>query len=320
MFCVFRKNTDMKINILDLIQFPLLLMFAVFVNSQQVETLAGTGLDTTKSKDGQGTAATARSLYGATFDTEGNFFCGEPVSGIVRALDPQSNYVSTAVPVNVIGYPGDIEMDLDNNLFVADAAYRRIIKVRYQLLNGKRVYNSKSFYAGSGSMSFKDGLGTEAHFNKPTGLKFDGIGNFIVGDTDNHRIRKITFDRTVTTIAGSGMIGSVDGQGTQAQFDRPTTVNIDWDDNIYVAENGRIRKIEPNGYVSTVVSSYANYILPGIHGNIFFARGTEIYYGNVTLFTVWSGFDSQLPAGWMGRSVLPHGRALQEWHTTHLEI
>jgi hypothetical protein len=65
--------------------------------------------------------------------------------------------------------------------------------------------------------------------------------------TDFTRVRKITPTRVVTTIAGSGLSGSVDGLGTNARFSSLFGIAIDKNGTIYVADNvaNRIRKLTP---------------------------------------------------------------------------
>ncbi|VDA99012.1 FIG01132568: hypothetical protein, partial [Olavius algarvensis spirochete endosymbiont] len=77
-------------------------------------------------------------------------------------------------------------------------------------------------------------------------------GNVYVVDHGNHRIRKITPEGVVSTLAGTGTRGHADGIGTEAQFDYPTGVAVDSEGNVYVADHGnhRIRKITPAGVVS----------------------------------------------------------------------
>lgn len=111
-------------------------------------------------------------------------------------------------------------------------------------------------FAGSGE-GFADGVGNASSFNTPSGLAIDSSGNLYVADTGNNRIRKITAEGAVTTIAGDGTAGYLDGPAAQARFNGPIGVAVDANGNVFVADtyNDRIRKIAPDGHVSTVAGA-----------------------------------------------------------------
>ena len=85
---------------------------------------------------------------------------------------------------------------------------------------------------GSGSGGYADGTGTQASFSAPAGVAVDGNGNVYVADSSNHRIRKITANGTVSTLAGSGSSGYADGNGTSARFSSPWGVAVDGGGNV----------------------------------------------------------------------------------------
>ena len=98
--------------------------------------------------------------------------------------------------------------------------------------------------AGS-SAGYADGSGSIAQFSGPLDVAVDAQGNLYVADTANHRIRKITPGRAVTTLAGSGTPGNADGPAIEARFRGPEGVAVDSAGNVYVADTGnhRIRKV-----------------------------------------------------------------------------
>jgi streptogramin lyase len=114
-------------------------------------------------------------------------------------------------------------------------------------------------FAGSGNPGFADGIGAGAQFNNPGGMAIDAHGNIYISDTFNNRIRKMTPDGTVTTIAGTGVAGyTPDGPAASAQFYAPAGLAVDAQGNIYVADygNNMIRKISADGTtVSTVAGN-----------------------------------------------------------------
>ena len=108
-----------------------------------------------------------------------------------------------------------------------------------------------------------DGPGSAAHFVAPADLAVDGAGNVYVADTDNHTIRKIAPDGTVTTLAGlAGSRGATDGTGSAARFGDPAGVTVDSTGTVYVADTGNdtIRKITATGVVTTLAGA------PGVSG------------------------------------------------------
>ena len=146
-------------------------------------------------------------------------------------------------------HPRGVAFALDGSLFIADSSNNRIRQVEP---NGK-----VSTIAGQAAYGFQDGWGTSAKFYKPQGIALDKNGALYVADWNNHRIRKVV-NGQVTTVAGSTK-GYKDGSGTGALFQFPDDVAVDGAGNLFVADsyNHRIRKIDPQGTVTTVAGGIA---------------------------------------------------------------
>ncbi|MBW3623605.1 MAG: SMP-30/gluconolactonase/LRE family protein, partial [Armatimonadetes bacterium] len=115
---------------------------------------------------------------------------------------------------------------------------------------------------------YVDGRATRARFRSPEGIALLPDGSLVVADMNNSVVRKIAPDGSVTTLAGAGRSDFRDGVGKAAAFDQPNGVCTDPAGNVYVADtfNNRIRKIAPDGTVTTVAGS-------GIFG---YANGTAL--------------------------------------------
>ena len=142
--------------------------------------------------------------------------------------------------------PFGVAMDDAGNVYVTDAGENnRIRKVSPEGI--------VSTLAG-GTEGHTDGAGGAAAFNSPSAIALDPAGNLIVADTGNNRIRRVSPEGIVTTVAGSGAAGDDDGAASIAQFNAPVGVAVDAHGNIFVADtyNDRIRHITPDGQVSTL--------------------------------------------------------------------
>jgi len=170
-------------------------------------------------------------------------FAGNGVSGYTDGTGTAARFY----------YPAGIAIDKAGDLYVADESSHRIRKVTPDGV-------VTTFAGSSGFSGTTDGLVTAARFHIPTGLAFDATGNLYVADHYNHRIRKITPEGMVSTIAGS-TLGYADGVGSNARFYYPFNLAVDAAGNVYVADtyNHLIRKITPDGTVTTLAGSTQGY-------------------------------------------------------------
>ncbi|EFC42803.1 predicted protein [Naegleria gruberi] len=138
-------------------------------------------------------------------------------------------------------------------IFISDTANHRILKV---LTNG-----TVEVIGGNGISGFSgDGeLAINAKLNRPTKIVVDSAGRVVFCDNSNNRIRMISNNGTISTIAGSGT-GFVLGDGglaTNAILNMPTGLTINSIGEILIADtsNFKIRKIDLNGIITTIAGS-----------------------------------------------------------------
>ncbi len=178
----------------------------------------------------------------------------------------------------------------DNVFYVADAENSQIRKL--DAANG-----TVSTYTGYYGPGYVDDRLVLAKFNTPSQVTWDSLGNMYVADTGNHVIRKIDhYFATVSTFAGSGQPGYVDGPPATAQFYRPTSIAYTGENGgtLYVLDmqNNAIRRIDMSGNVSTYAGSTQAGLVDGPGPQARFWCPTELAVGPGTLYVADTGNNS----------------------------
>jgi sugar lactone lactonase YvrE len=227
----------------------------------KVTTLAGAGYPNVT--DGAALQAAFSDPFGIAIDSKGNVIIADGGAGNrIRRITPQGNVETIAgsdegfADGNALqakfNTPSGIAIDQDDNIIIADTSNNRIRK-----LDKKGLVTT---IAGSGAAGYKDGQTSDAMFDAPIGVAVDEQGNIFVADTYNDRIRKISKDGQVSTVAGSGIAGYKAGQASEASFDTPCGIAVDKLGNLFVADTGNnaIRKITLAGEVTTLAGNNEN--------------------------------------------------------------
>jgi DNA-binding beta-propeller fold protein YncE len=170
-------------------------------------------------------------------------------SNAIRKLMPQGPLATLATVAggdDSFNTPSGLAVDNDGNIYVADTGNNRIRKIT--------AGGVVSTIAGTGTAGYLDGPANAALFDGPIGVAVDASGNIYVADTYNDRIRKISSEGQVSTVAGAGRPGYADGDSAAALFDTPCAVVVSPDGILYVADTGnnQLRKITTTGQVTTL--------------------------------------------------------------------
>jgi len=165
--------------------------------------------------------------------------------------------------------PSGLAIDRGGALYVADSANNAIRRITPD--------GMVTTLAGGGPAGYQDGRGPQAQFNGPLGVAIDAQGRIVVADTYNDRIRVITPGGDVSTLAGDGIPGAIDGVAAAARFDTPGGVAVDRAGNVLIADtgNGAVRVIDSAGQVATRTTQYAEGLVRPV--GIAAIEGGDIY-------------------------------------------
>lgn len=160
----------------------------------------------------------------------------------------ESGYLDGPVGTAKFNFPNDVVADTAGALYVSEFNNHTVRKI---------FSGTVSTLAGAGVSGYADATGKEARFNQPAGLALDKAGNLYVSEWGNQRLRKVTPDGVVSTLAGAGVSGFKNGNAAVAQFNQPDDLATSANGNIFVVEHGNhaMRKVSPGGAVTTVAGT-----------------------------------------------------------------
>jgi hypothetical protein len=199
-------------------------------------------------QDGLGTAADFNIVGPLAIDNKGNLFLSDYDTSNVfhlREITPAGQVTTLTLQDNT-GFSGNglpnyhylysVAVNPQGGLYITANGNNMIKKVDAQ--------GNVTVFAGS-SIGFTNGPGSTALFGTILGLACDANGNLYVADATNNAIRMVTPAGVVSTIAGNGIQGYLDGDSTQTEFKNPFGITVDKNGIVYVADelNNRIRKL-----------------------------------------------------------------------------
>ncbi|HYM12490.1 MAG TPA: hypothetical protein VEU62_17265 [Bryobacterales bacterium] len=234
-----------------------------------ITTVAGSGQTGFNGDRGPATQASLHSPNATLVDAAGNLYFTDQDNHRVRKVDTSGNITTVAGDGDLYAEPGNgnggpatsaglnapagLALDAAGNLYICDTYNTEVRKVKP---DGTIVP-----FAGSGQHSYggDGGPAVYAAMDFPAGITADAAGNVYIADQHNDRIRKVDTNGIITTIAGNGEQGYCGdgGPAVKACLNYPSDIAFDAAGNMYIADedNNVVRKVTPDGTITTVVGS-----------------------------------------------------------------
>ena len=251
-----------------------------------ITNIAGNGIFGYDVDNIQATESSLANIGGIAVGIDGDIYFSENAK--IRRIDKNGIVTTIVNQSGVAGFSGDdgaainaqiggdlyveeyitnssIDVGPDGSLYIADVMNNRIRKVSPE--------GTITTIAGTGAAGFggDGGPATAALLWNPSAIKVDDMGNVYILDYENHRIRKITTDGTIKTVAGNGATFQEIPNGQDAlQTDiYPSGFTVANDGTIYISEwwYSYVRKITPEGIVQPVAGIFYDWELRGDNGN-----------------------------------------------------
>ncbi|MCY4530011.1 MAG: hypothetical protein OXD46_13395 [Chloroflexi bacterium] len=244
-----------------------------------ITTVAGCGTEGYSGDGGPAVYAQIASPHGTVLDQEGNIYIADLKNDRIRRVDASTGIITTVAGNGEHGYSGDdgpatqamlaspiaVTAGPDGDLYIADHRNSRIRKV-------DATTGIITTVAGTGEQGFHgDGdPATQAAISLPRDVALDADGTLYIADGANNRIRRVTTDGTISTVAGTGRaeFSGDGGPALNANLSMPYSIALDSDGNLFVVDTGnyRVRRIDATTGIITTVAGNGSYGFSGDGG------------------------------------------------------
>ncbi|MGW3567992.1 NHL repeat-containing protein [Streptomyces sp. NPDC000941] len=231
-----------------------------------IATVAGTGAAGYLSDGGPAPLTQLNSPFGLAVDRQGNLYIADRYNHRVRKVTPdgiittiagngEAGYISDGGPAVAtrLSLPPDVAVDDAGNVYITDFGNHRVRKVTPAGVITTVAGNGEAGYISDG------GPAVATRLNYPHGIAVDREGNLYFSEMNNHRVRKVTPDGIITTVAGNGQPGYVSdgGPAVATRLSTPSGLAVDPEGNLYIGDwgNHRVRKVTRNGIITTVAGN-----------------------------------------------------------------
>ena len=236
-----------------------------------ITTVVGTGQGGSQGDGGPASSARVTSPTGVAATADGGFLVVDATAGRVRRVSPGGTISTVAAQLNV---PVGVASLPDGAFLVTEYGGQRVRRVSPAGVMTSVAGTGTAGYSGDG------GPATAAQLNNPVGVSTTSDGGFLIGDSLNGRVRKVSAAGTITTVAGTGAHGHTGdgGPAVQAQLRTPSAAAESTTGAILIADNmdNRVRLIE--GRSPDVVPPPDDTSSPGpVHARVIRATARTVF-------------------------------------------
>jgi uncharacterized protein (TIGR03437 family) len=237
----------------------------VLYKPQYTRTIVAGGGNPNQQDEGVAAIGTGISPQGIALDQAGNLYLGGQYGGRIRKVTAATGLITTIAgggekyedgPAREVALnsPKFVAADRSGNLYFSEPSIHIVRRVtpagQVQTVVGSvgNYRNAIGGYDGDG------GPAINARLNSPQGITVDHLGNLYIADQGNKRVRRVSPDGVITTVAGNGLDGlSGDGGPATAAPVYPSELAVDAAGNLYIFESSRVRKVDVRtGIITTV--------------------------------------------------------------------